>query len=306
MLRVMQLYGFGSGAATSAPPTSPVNTAAPVISGTTTVGSTLSTTDGTWTGTPTPTFTYQWKRGGTAISGATSNNYALVTADAGATITVTVTATNTAGSASATSTGVGPIIATVVTTWNPSDKSANIILSGGNLTAGSSSGLDGAVRSTLSQPSGKKFYFEITWAIGSFGGDTGCGIATGSASLGMGATSTGALLAYCGSPVTIWFNGSSTGVSIGAVSTSSVVCFAIDLVNSRAWARVNGGNWNGSGTANPATNTGGINIAALFPTNVAFAVMTSNNNVNPMATVNFGASGFAQTPPSGFAAWNSA
>ena len=92
-------------------PTPPVNTALPVISGTTTVGQTLTSTGDTWTGFPTPTYAYQWKRGGSAISGATASSYLLVSADAGATITVTVTATNTAGSASATSAGVGPIAA---------------------------------------------------------------------------------------------------------------------------------------------------------------------------------------------------
>jgi hypothetical protein len=83
----------------------------PVISGTTTVGSSLSTTNGSWTGSPTPSYAYQWKRGGTNISGATSSTYLLVTADLAAMITVTVTATNASGSASATSAGVGPITA---------------------------------------------------------------------------------------------------------------------------------------------------------------------------------------------------
>ena len=89
----------------------PVNTAPPAISGTTTVGQTLTITGNTWTGFPTPTYAYQWNRGGSAISGATASSYLLVTADGGATITVTVTATNSSGNASATSAGVGPIAA---------------------------------------------------------------------------------------------------------------------------------------------------------------------------------------------------
>jgi hypothetical protein len=51
----------------------PVNTVAPAVSGTATVGQTLSSTTGTWTGLPTPTFTYQWQRAGSNISGATSS-----------------------------------------------------------------------------------------------------------------------------------------------------------------------------------------------------------------------------------------
>ena len=42
----------------------PANTAVPVITGTTALGDTLTATAGTWTGTPEPTFAYQWTRGG--------------------------------------------------------------------------------------------------------------------------------------------------------------------------------------------------------------------------------------------------
>jgi hypothetical protein len=79
----------------------PVNTVAPAVSGTATIGSTLTTSDGTWTGTPTPTFAYQWQRVTTNISGATSSTYVVQLADAGNTIRCVVTATNVAGSASA-------------------------------------------------------------------------------------------------------------------------------------------------------------------------------------------------------------
>lgn len=89
----------------------PANTVAPSITGTTVQGSTLTAADGTWTGTPAPTLTRQWKRNGVNISGATATTYVLTASDVGATITVTVTATNTIGSVSATSAGVGPITA---------------------------------------------------------------------------------------------------------------------------------------------------------------------------------------------------
>lgn len=72
----------------------PVNTVAPRITGTASVGSTVTGTEGTWTGFPDPTSTYQWFRctsagsastaqpsGCTAISGATRSTYKLVTAD---------------------------------------------------------------------------------------------------------------------------------------------------------------------------------------------------------------------------------
>ncbi len=98
---------FGAASATSnsitGTATAPVNTVAPVISGTAVVGQTLSSTTGTWTGTPTITYAYQWKRNGSNIVSATSSTYTLVQADATFAITCVVTATNVAGSAEATS-----------------------------------------------------------------------------------------------------------------------------------------------------------------------------------------------------------
>jgi hypothetical protein len=79
----------------------PVNTVAPVISGTTTLNSLLSCTTGTWTGTAPITYTYQWKRNGSDIIGATSNLYTIQVSDSGAAITCQVTATNISGSSSA-------------------------------------------------------------------------------------------------------------------------------------------------------------------------------------------------------------
>ncbi|QHC60230.1 hypothetical protein [Rathayibacter sp. VKM Ac-2760] len=66
--------------------------ATPTITGTAKVGQTLTAVPGTWTPAPV-TLSYQWKRGGTAISGATSATYKTVAADAGKAVTVTVTGT---------------------------------------------------------------------------------------------------------------------------------------------------------------------------------------------------------------------
>jgi len=106
----------GSASATSAAVgpvtiTAPVNSALPVISGTTTQGQTLSTTTGTWSGSP--SYTYQWLRNGSNIAAATTNTYLLVPADVGTMISVKVTATNAGGSANATATAVGPIASSV-------------------------------------------------------------------------------------------------------------------------------------------------------------------------------------------------
>jgi hypothetical protein len=95
-------------AITSGPPPAPVNTVAPVISGGTYVGDVLTTTNGTWTGSP--TFTYQWfnENDTENIVGATSSTYTLGSVLAGIEISCKVTGTNAAGS----DTGVSNVIGT--------------------------------------------------------------------------------------------------------------------------------------------------------------------------------------------------
>jgi hypothetical protein len=81
----------------------PINTVAPVISGTPEVGQTLTSTTGTWTGTGTITYAYQWRRDGENIGGATASTYEVQLADEGTDITCRVTATDDLGSRGANS-----------------------------------------------------------------------------------------------------------------------------------------------------------------------------------------------------------
>jgi len=95
-----------AGLAQAATAAAPVNTAPPTISGTPTVGQTLTASNGTWSNSPT-SFAYQWLRcngGGNncaSVANGTQQTYTLVGADAGHTMRVRVTATNADGSASA-------------------------------------------------------------------------------------------------------------------------------------------------------------------------------------------------------------
>lgn len=71
----------------------PVNTVAPAVTGLTVVGSTLTTTNGTWTGDPTITFTYQWTLNGANV-GTGLNTFVIPAGAAGRSILCKVTATN--------------------------------------------------------------------------------------------------------------------------------------------------------------------------------------------------------------------
>lgn len=87
----------------------PSNTVLPAVSGTAQVGQTLSTTNGTWTNSPTG-FSYQWKRGAVAV-GTNISTYVIAVADLGATITCSVTASNASGSSvAATSSATATVV----------------------------------------------------------------------------------------------------------------------------------------------------------------------------------------------------
>lgn len=116
--------GGGSTSATSAQsavvssPGAPTSTAAPTISGSAQVGSTLTADEGSWQNNPTQ-LAYAWSRcdasgsGCAAVTGATNPGYEVTGADVGKTLRVAVTASNGSGSTTATSapTAVVPALA---------------------------------------------------------------------------------------------------------------------------------------------------------------------------------------------------
>lgn len=91
----------------------PVNSVAPAITGTLTVGEVLTTTNGTWSNSP--TYARQWQvsddgtSGWSDVAGATNLTYVLVGGDATMFFRSRVTATTTAGSIVAYSNVVGPV-----------------------------------------------------------------------------------------------------------------------------------------------------------------------------------------------------
>jgi len=103
----------------AATPPAPVATSeVPVISGSATVGDTLSATTGSFTGEEL-TYTYQWLLEGVPITGAKAASYVPTTPDIGKPLSVVVTATNPGGVVSETSTStpaVKPAVAAPVAT----------------------------------------------------------------------------------------------------------------------------------------------------------------------------------------------
>jgi hypothetical protein len=85
---------------------------------------------------------------------------------------------------------------------------------------------------------------------------------------------------------------------LGTWANGTVGGIAVDLDNRKIWFRkAPAGNWNNSGTADPATNAGGVTIPAgtMVPF-VTFGAAAAGF----VWTANFGASTFTGAVPSGF------
>lgn len=185
------------------------------------------------------------------------------------------------------------------TTFDPSNKSTHITLSGGNLvaTSGAGSGNATSVRSVASHTTGK-FYCEFTLTTGSAGSD-GCGICNSSFVFD-GPAFLGGNTAVGGS----YFNDNSingiAGITgAGTFTSGDVIGMAVDVGAALIWFRKNGGLWNADAVANPAigTNGGGVSAAGAL-----FAAVEGEVSGN-VWTANFGATAYAQTPPIGFGNW---
>src|SRR5436305_1337368 len=106
--------GVVTATSSSAPPS---NSSLPTVSGTAQQGQTLTTTNGTWSGSPT-SYTYDWTRCDTAggncavISGSNAASYTLTSADVNHTLRAYVNASNSAGTGTALSAATGVVTAT--------------------------------------------------------------------------------------------------------------------------------------------------------------------------------------------------
>ncbi len=204
--------------------------------------------------------------------------------------------------------GVPPFFgAPIVDGFNPLDKSAIISLPD-NLTyaTNGSAGTQAGVRSIIGKNSGK-LYFGYTATSTALRNGTGIGIATAAFTLAnVPTTSAATFWSLQLANGNVWFNGTDQSKNLGVLTATHVKCVAVDFTNSRAWMRIDAGNWLADASANPATNTNGVDISALFPTNLAYILGTSNDNAtHTLGSINITASACgANAPTSGFSAWN--
>lgn len=175
----------------------------------------------------------------------------------------------------------------------------NVTLSNGNRTATHNTSTSNSGARSTTQKSSGKYYFEFTLTT-NVNSDV-VGIMTAAATYTNMVTNgtNGGYLYRSGS---IWSNNASAGMNLGGRANGDIIGVAVDLDNDRIWFRVvspSVGNWNGSGTADPATNVGGANLSNYTATTLAPAVGFAAT-LNTVTTMNAGNAAFTGTVPSGF------
>lgn len=171
----------------------------------------------------------------------------------------------------------------------------NMALSGGDLTA-TRIGFPAIARSPDYRSEGK-FYWEVA-ANTLNGGSDSAGIANFDATA-TGVNAAGTLAAVVYRSGNVWTQGSSKG-GIGSIANGDRIDIAVDMDARLIWFRRNGGIWNGSSAADPASGTGGF----AFDEDVVSPAVTLGNSGSDGSswTANFGASPFSGAVPVGFTA----
>ena len=290
----------------------------PITPTTTVQGTLYTTTNGTWSGSPAPTFTRQWKSDaanvGTGLTTYTTvagdrdqDHYLRGDGDQHSRVGQRDVEQCWAGDG-----GAGG------STWNPSDATANMELSGGNLTAQTDDTAGFAwqgVRGTASHANGSgKWYFEITIVDG---GDFVAseslmmiGLCDATYSIGAGGSGPGAVddKGFTYRVNTSGFASAQTNTvfypsgGYAEHTEGDVIGIACDMsgASPKVWIRDNG-TWE---EGDPVAGTLGLDIGAtagaLFP-----FVLMQWQAVSPITVTLRTTATFAATPPTGFTAWGS-
>lgn len=264
-----------AGGTVGALPAAPTNSVAPVASGTAAVGSTLSCTTGTWTGSP--SFTYQWKRGGSNISSATSSTYVLVSADAGQSIKCTVTGSNGGGSAQADSNAITGIVDVPTNTVAPSlsgtEASGSTLTCANGTWTGSPSFTYQWIRNTNTTIVGETSQTYVLQAADE-GNTVKCTV-TGTNAAG-NASATSASSGTIASGVTTYASDTFTRANSATLGTTET--------GSKTWVQQD------RPAVSPGYTSSGSTRTTLTSNKVALANPDSNSNVQVWAVVNSGVS----------------
>jgi len=189
-------------------------------------------------------------------------------------------------------------VAAVPTTWNPADIGASFSLSNGNLTAAAiQPPFTGAFGGrSIANHSVGKYYWEIHLDVFTAGGfEIGIARSGWDEASALLNTANGAVIRDDG----VFVYNSSNATAGFSFAAGDVINIALDLGNSKIWFRKNGaGNWNGSGTDDPATNAGGLSIAGFSTPAYAAAFLNGANNIT--VTARFSSVSWTGTAPSGF------
>lgn len=173
----------------------------------------------------------------------------------------------------------------------------NVTLSNGNLTAThSATAGNSGVRVGTALNTGK-YYFEMKRIVAASGDVYGLCAPANTYNQVLTGNATVVMVALNGN---INVAGVASG-SLGAFAANDVAGIAIDIGAGLVWARKNAGNWNNSGTANPATGVGGFAIAAGTALAPVAAFGTGAGTESCIA--NFGATAYANAAPAGFGSW---
>lgn len=189
----------------------------------------------------------------------------------------------------------------VQTAIDPAGATANNVLSNSNRTVGGSGNPGQFVRSVMTISTGK---YECEFTVGAVGSGMMLGFADTAAALnacGFNALSGSNLVGGTHNPDGTVYNGTSfasIGSLGGSYTTDDKVRMCIDATARRVWFRKNNaGNWNNSGTANPATGVGGLAMHASL-TGAIHAVV-GHQGGNASVSVDFNPA----SRQSGFSGW---
>lgn len=187
------------------------------------------------------------------------------------------------------------------TTFDPGSNT-NATLSNGNLTTTHTTTTVGGSRSISYKSAGK---FCVTYTVTASHGitDAPAIIASNYAYSQIQGNSGTGVYWWGNNGGGIVSGGGGTGFNIGALVQGDVINVAVDANNANTWWQRNGGQWNGNGTSNPATNTNGAAYSPVAPvapawgwSGVGSAVIGDN------ATINTSGTACAGQLPAGFTA----